>query len=74
MNDVSLEAAPASVTAIIGGNGAGKSTVLNMISGVEPPTSGKVIFDGRELSAGTPSSGPGWASAGPSRRPASHPT
>ncbi|HEX3513669.1 MAG TPA: ATP-binding cassette domain-containing protein, partial [Trebonia sp.] len=54
VNDVSLEAAPASVTAIIGGNGAGKSTVLNMISGVEPPTSGKVIFDGRELSAGDP--------------------
>jgi branched-chain amino acid transport system permease protein len=54
VNDVSLEAAPASVTAIIGGNGAGKSTVLNMISGVEPPTSGKVIFDGRELSASDP--------------------
>lgn len=54
VNDVSLEAAPASVTAIIGGNGAGKSTVLNMISGVEPPTSGKVMFDGRELSAGDP--------------------
>jgi branched-chain amino acid transport system permease protein len=54
VNDVSLEAAPASVTAIIGGNGAGKSTVLNMISGIEPPTSGKVIFDGRELSAGDP--------------------
>ena len=54
VNDVSLEAAPASVTAIIGGNGAGKSTVLNMISGVEPPTSGKVIFDGKELSAGDP--------------------
>ena len=54
VNDVSLEASPASVTAIIGGNGAGKSTVLNMISGVEPPTSGKVIFDGRELSAGDP--------------------
>jgi branched-chain amino acid transport system permease protein len=54
VNDVSLEAAPASVTAIIGGNGAGKSTVLNMISGVEPPTSGRVIFDGRELSAGDP--------------------
>jgi branched-chain amino acid transport system permease protein len=54
VHDVSLEASPASVTAIIGGNGAGKSTVLNMISGVEPPTSGKVIFDGRELSASDP--------------------
>jgi ABC-type branched-subunit amino acid transport system ATPase component len=54
VDDVTLEAAPASVTAIVGGNGAGKSTVLNIISGVEPPSSGKVIFDGRELSPSDP--------------------
>jgi len=54
VNDVTLAAAPGRVTAIIGGNGAGKSTVLNMISGVEPPSSGKVIFDGQELSVGDP--------------------
>jgi ABC-type branched-subunit amino acid transport system ATPase component/ABC-type branched-subunit amino acid transport system permease subunit len=54
VDDVTLEAAPGCVTAIVGGNGAGKSTVLNMISGVEAPSSGKVIFDGRELSPSDP--------------------
>lgn len=35
---------------IIGGNGAGKSTVLNMIAGVYPIDSGKIILDGVDIS------------------------
>ena len=35
--------------AIMGDNGAGKSTFVRQITGVEVPTSGKIIFDGKEM-------------------------
>ena len=38
---------------LIGTNGAGKTTVLNMIAGLEKPSSGSIIFQGREI-AGLP--------------------
>lgn len=34
---------------LIGTNGAGKSTVINMISGSIPPTEGDILFDGRDI-------------------------
>lgn len=36
---------------ILGQSGAGKSTVLNMLGGMDVPTSGKVIIDGKEVSS-----------------------
>ncbi|MBR1693280.1 MAG: ABC transporter ATP-binding protein [Lachnospiraceae bacterium] len=36
---------------ILGQSGAGKSTVLNMIGGMDTPTAGKVVIDGQEVSA-----------------------
>ena len=36
--------------AIMGDNGAGKSTFVRQITGVEQPTGGKIIFDGKEVS------------------------
>lgn len=39
--------------AIIGKSGSGKSTLLNMIGGLETPTAGKLIIDGRDLSTYT---------------------
>jgi fructose transport system ATP-binding protein len=36
--------------AIMGDNGAGKSTFVRQITGVEQPTSGKITFDGKEVS------------------------
>lgn len=37
------------VVALIGPNGAGKSTVFNVISGIYTPTSGKVFFNGKDI-------------------------
>ncbi|MBL4843558.1 MAG: ABC transporter ATP-binding protein [Thalassospira sp.] len=49
VDDLCLKVRERQVHAIIGPNGAGKSTVSNLISGVLAPTSGKVIFQGRDI-------------------------
>jgi ABC-type branched-subunit amino acid transport system ATPase component/ABC-type branched-subunit amino acid transport system permease subunit len=54
VSEVTLDVPPGAVTALVGGNGAGKSTVLNMITGVERPSGGTVTFDGRRLAAADP--------------------
>jgi branched-chain amino acid transport system ATP-binding protein len=47
---ISLAVAPGETVAIIGANGAGKSTFLNAITGLVQPPKGTVIFDGQDLS------------------------
>jgi branched-chain amino acid transport system ATP-binding protein len=47
--DVSLSFERESVTGLIGANGAGKTTFLNMVTGYLRPDSGRIRFDGREL-------------------------
>jgi branched-chain amino acid transport system ATP-binding protein len=47
--DIDLEAREGEVVALLGRNGAGKSTTLKAIMGVVPPLSGEVIFDGKNL-------------------------
>jgi branched-chain amino acid transport system ATP-binding protein len=47
--DITLEAASGEVVALLGRNGAGKSTTLKAIMGLVPPLSGEVVFDGRRL-------------------------
>ena len=37
--------------AIIGASGSGKSTLMNMIGGIDYPTSGSIIIDGNEIQA-----------------------
>jgi ABC-type branched-subunit amino acid transport system ATPase component len=52
----SLRVADGEVVALIGANGAGKSTILNTLSGLIRPDSGTAIFDGLDLTAAKPSS------------------
>ena len=47
--DVNLDARAGEVVALLGRNGAGKSTTLRAIMGLIEPLSGEVIFDGRNL-------------------------
>ena len=54
LHGLSLEVYPGEVVALIGSNGAGKSTTLRAVSGVIRPTSGRVLFQGRDIT-GLPS-------------------
>jgi phospholipid/cholesterol/gamma-HCH transport system ATP-binding protein len=49
LNDVSLRFARGKVTAILGGSGCGKTTLLRLIAGVYPVTQGEVRFDGERI-------------------------
>ncbi|HKW71243.1 MAG TPA: branched-chain amino acid ABC transporter ATP-binding protein/permease [Candidatus Dormibacteraeota bacterium] len=49
VEDVSLEVMQGDRHAIIGPNGAGKSTLFNLITGRLKPSSGRVVFDGRDI-------------------------
>lgn len=49
--DFSLEVEEGSITALLGANGCGKSTLINLISGSLPMDSGEMILNGREISA-----------------------
>jgi branched-chain amino acid transport system ATP-binding protein len=53
LNAVNFEVRRGEIRAIIGPNGAGKSTFFNCLTGVLRPTSGRIVFDGREI-AGLP--------------------
>ena len=44
-----LDVREGEVVSIIGPNGAGKTTVFNIISGIYPPTRGRVLFEGRDI-------------------------
>lgn len=49
LQDVSLHVGDHEVVSIVGANGAGKSTIINTISGILKPVSGELVFNGEKL-------------------------
>ena len=49
LKDISLSVAEGEVVSIIGPSGSGKSTLLHMLGGLDRPTSGSVIVDGKDI-------------------------
>ena len=49
IKDVSLNVEPGTIVSLIGANGAGKSTIMNTICGLNKPTAGDIVFDGQSI-------------------------
>ncbi len=49
LRGVTLRAARGETLAVVGASGAGKTTLLNVLGGLDRPTSGRVLFEGRDL-------------------------
>ncbi|HKJ55663.1 MAG TPA: sugar ABC transporter ATP-binding protein [Nitriliruptoraceae bacterium] len=54
VDSVSLDLRPGEIHAVVGENGAGKSTFMRMLAGILVPNEGKVVMDGQTLEPGSP--------------------
>ncbi len=54
LSDISIDVRRGEILALVGENGAGKSTLMNILSGAYGPTSGKIVYEGQELTSLTP--------------------
>ena len=54
LHGISLTVPAGSIVTLIGGNGAGKTTTLRAISGMVKPTSGRILFDGQDITGWAP--------------------
>ena len=54
LKDVSINVEPGTIVSLIGANGAGKSTIMNTICGLNKPTKGEIIFDGQNIAGKKP--------------------
>jgi branched-chain amino acid transport system ATP-binding protein len=54
LKGISLDVKSGQLVALIGANGAGKSTTLRAISGLVPPISGSLFFDGKDMTGARP--------------------
>ena len=54
LKDVSFSMEEGTALAIIGSSGSGKTTLLRILGGFENPDSGKVIFDGKDITSLAP--------------------
>jgi ABC-type multidrug transport system fused ATPase/permease subunit len=50
LKDISLDAVPGTVTALVGSSGSGKSTLISLVAAFAKPTSGTIFVDGANLS------------------------
>ncbi|MDD5163161.1 MAG: ABC transporter ATP-binding protein [Candidatus ainarchaeum sp.] len=50
VDDCSFQVKEGTITALIGPNGSGKTTVFNLVCGVLQPDSGKIVFSGKQIS------------------------
>ena len=53
VNRVTMDISQGEILAVVGRSGSGKTTLLNLLSGLDRPTSGEVLFRGRDLAAFT---------------------
>lgn len=49
LTDIDLEIEPGTMTAIVGVNGVGKSTLMRVLAGIRPAAVGRVLLDGKDL-------------------------
>jgi branched-chain amino acid transport system ATP-binding protein len=54
VNDVDFNVPRGSIVSLIGPNGAGKTTFFNMLTGMYPATSGRIVFEGTDVTAKAP--------------------
>jgi NitT/TauT family transport system ATP-binding protein len=57
LEDISIEVTPAEFLCIIGPSGCGKTTLLRMVAGLDHPSSGEIILDGKEVKGPSPDRG-----------------
>ncbi|MFD1703549.1 ABC transporter ATP-binding protein [Methylopila henanensis] len=55
LDRITLDVAPGEFVALLGPSGCGKSTLLRLVAGLEPPTAGRLIFDGDDIAGPDPS-------------------
>jgi branched-chain amino acid transport system ATP-binding protein len=58
VRDVNLHVKQGEIVGLIGSNGAGKTSILNSISGLVPPRQGSILFNGKDITGTAPSAVP----------------